>query len=181
MTLRRPVWVLYVLIVGLAVHNLVMSQLWRAGVRGGALTVVAAWKDVLLLVALVLVWWGRRGRPFTPRTPDWLALAFGGFVVLYGVLPQSWLGGGATHKGVLYAARHDLLPVGAYFLGRGLDLTETERARFCRVILGVAAFVAAFGLVDVYLVPLSFWRDFAGWFSDQLGLTYNGLSGLPEN
>ena len=176
--MRRPVWALYALVAGLAVHNLVMASLWRAGVRGNALTVVAAWKDVLLVGALVLVY---RWRRLDLRAADWLALAFGAFVVLYGLLPQSWLGGGATHKGVLYAARHDLLPVGAYFLGRGLDLTEDERARLCHIVLGVAVAVAAFGLVDVYLVPLSFWRHFAGWFSDQLGLTYNGLSGLPEN
>jgi hypothetical protein len=178
MTLRRPVWALYVLIVGLALHNLAMSLLWRAGVRGAALTVVAAWKDVLLVGALALVL-PRLRRPLT--LVDWLALAFGLFVVLYGVLPQSWLGGGATHKGVLYAARHDLLPVGAYFLGRGLDLTERERARVCQVVLAVAAFVAAFGLIDVYAIPLSWWRPAGGWFFQQLGVDYFGLSHLPEN
>ncbi|MFL5952834.1 MAG: O-antigen ligase family protein [Gaiellaceae bacterium] len=178
MTWRRPVWALDVLIVGLAVHNLVMALLWRAGVRGAALTVVSAWKDVLLLVALALVL-PRLRRPLT--LVDWLALAFGAFVVLYGVLPQSWLGGGATHKGVLYAARHDLLPVGAYFVGRGLDLTEGERTRLCRTVLGVAAFVAVFGLIDVYAIPLAWWRPAGGWFRDQLGLDYFGLSHLPEN
>ena len=175
----RPVWALYALIVGLALHNVVMALLWRAGVRGTALTVVSAWKDVLLLVALVVVLPQLRHRSLT--LVDWLALVFGGFVVLYGVLPQSWLGGGATHKGVLYAARHDLLPVGAYFFGRGLDLTERERARLCSVVVGVAAFVAAFGLVDVYAIPLSWWRPVGGWFHDQLGLDYFGLSHLPEN
>ena len=181
MNLRRPVWALYALIVGLALHNVVMALLWRAGVRGVALTAVAAWKDVLLLVALVLVVRARGGLPFKGTLTDWLALAFGALVVLYGVLPQSWLGGGATHKGVLYAARHDLLPVGAYFLGRGLDLTEAERARLCRIVLAVAAFVAVFGLIDVYAVPLSWWRPVGGWFHDQLGLQYFGLSDLPEN
>ncbi|MCW2964894.1 MAG: hypothetical protein JWO17_2146 [Actinomycetia bacterium] len=181
MTLKRPVWALHVLIVGLALHNVVMALLWRAGVRGAALTVVSAWKDVLLLVALVLVVRARGALPFKGTTTDWLALAFGAFVVLYGVLPQSWLGGGATHRGVLYAARHDLLPVGAYVLGRGLELTEHERARLYRTILAVAAFVAAFGLIDVYAVPLAWWRPVGGWFSDQLGLRYFGLSDLPEN
>jgi O-Antigen ligase len=182
MSLRRPVWALYVLIVGLAVHNLVMSQLWRAGVRGGALSAIAAWKDVLLLVALGLVVWRRRAVPFDRSYPsDWLALAFGVFVVVYAVLPQSWLGGGATHKGVLYAARHDLLPVEAYFLGRGLALTSEERRCVCRVLLATAACVAAVGLLDVFLVPLSWWRHSRGWFADQLALTYRGLSGLPEN
>ncbi|HEV2591948.1 MAG TPA: O-antigen ligase family protein [Gaiellaceae bacterium] len=178
--LRRPVWALHVLIVGLAFHNLVMSQLWRAGVRGNALTVVAAWKDVLLLVALALV---VRSVPRPTIAADWLALAFGAFVVLYGLLPQSLLDGGATHRGVLYAARHDLLPVGAYFLGRGLALTGAERARLCRTVLVTAAVVALYGLIDVSAVPLSWWRHSGapGWFQDQLGLRYNGLSGLPEN
>jgi hypothetical protein len=181
MSLKRPVWAVHALIVGLALHNVAMALLWRAGVRGGALTVVSAWKDVLLLAALALVVRARRGLPFKASAGDWLALGFGAFVVLYGVLPQSWLGGHATHRGVLYAARHDLLPVGAYFLARGLELTESERARLCRTVLAVAAFVAAFGLVDVYAVPLSWWRPVGGWFRDQLGLTYFGLSDLPEN
>jgi hypothetical protein len=49
-------------------------------------------------------------------------------------------------------------------------------------VLATAAFVAAFGLVDVYAVPLSWWRGSAGWFRDQLGLDYGpGLSHLPQN
>ena len=181
MNWRRPTWALYVLVVGLALHNLVMAMLWRAGVRGTALTVIAAWKDILLLVALVLVVVARRGLPFKGSATDWLALAFGAVVILYALLPQSWLGGLATHKGVLYALRHDLLPVEAYFLGRGLELTERERSRLCKTVVATAAVVALYGLVDVYAVPLSWWRGAAGWFHDQLGLDYIGLSHLPEN
>jgi O-antigen ligase len=181
MTTRfRPVWVLHVLIVGLAVHNLVMSQLYRAGVRGNALSAVAAWKDVLVIGLLVLVLWSRRGLR-VEGAADWLALAFGAFVVIYALIPQSVLGGGATHKGVLYGTRHDLLPVGAYLIGRNIDLTGDERRSLCRTVLLTAAGVAVYGLLDVYLVPLSWWRQSAGWFGDQLGLTYRGLSGLPEN
>jgi hypothetical protein len=183
MTLRRPVWALYALVVGLALHNFVMAMLWRAGVRGGALTAISAWKEALLLVALVLVVAERRALPFSRSfLPDVLALAFAAFLVLYALIPQSVLGGGATHKGIAYALRHDLLIVGAYFLGRGLDLADRERARLCHVVLATAAFVAAFGLVDVYAVPLSWWRSSAGWFQHQLGLNYGpGLSHLPEN
>jgi len=181
MTWRRPVWALHILIVGLALHNLVMSQLYRAGVRGNALSAIAAWKDVLLIGALVLVVVAGRRLPFVPSPADWLALAFGAIVIVYGLIPQSWLGGAATHKGVFYAARHDLLPVGAYFLGRGLALTAKERSGLCRTVLITAAGVATFGLVDVYAVSLAWWRHSAGWFSDQLGIDYFGLSHLPEN
>jgi hypothetical protein len=183
LSIRRPVWVLHVLVVGLALHNLVMSQLWRAGIRGAALSTLAAWKDVLLAAALVVVFAGLRGRRFRPTVCDWLALAFAGFVVVYGLIPQSVLGGAATHSGVVYAARHDLLPVEAYLLGRGLALTVAEQRALIRTVLWTAAGVALFGLLDVYLVPLSFWREAAGWYEQQLGLTAhgNGLSGLPEN
>jgi len=183
MTLRRPVWALYVIVVGLALHNFVMAMLWRAGVRGGALTVISAWKEVLLLVALSLVVAQRRALPVSwSFVPDVLALVFAAFVVVYAVIPQSVLDGGATHKGIAYALRHDLLIVGAYFLGRGLELTDEERGRLCRFVLGTAAFVAVFGLVDVYAVSLAWWRLSAGWFQHQLGLEYGpGLSHLPEN
>ena len=181
MSIRRPVWVLHVLVVGLALHNLVMSQLWRDGVRGSALSAIAAWKDVLLAAALVAVYAGLRYRPFRPTVCDWLALAFAAAVVLYGLIPQSVLGGSATHSGVLYAARHDLLPVEAYLLGRGLAMTVEEQRSLVRTLLWTAGLVASFGLVDVYLVPLSFWRKAAGWYEHQLGLVYRGLSGLPEN
>jgi hypothetical protein len=179
----RPVWALYVLVPGLALHNFVMAELWELGVRGFALDVVSAWKEIVLVVALAQVVALRRGLPFNSTYCDWLALAFGAVVVLYALLPQEWLGGGATTKGVLYGARHDLVPVGAYFLGRGLELTRLELQRVGLLVVATACGVAAFGLLDVYAISLQWWRDSGapGWFKEQLGLAYRGLSGLPEN
>ena len=71
-----------------------------------------------------------------------------------------------------------------YFLGRGLTLTARDRRVIGALILGAAAVVAAWGLVDIYAVSLQTWRDSGvpGWFREQLGLDYGaGLSGLPEN
>ena len=182
MTLRRPVWALHALVVGLALHNFVMALLWRAGVRGAALTVVAAWKDVLLLVALALVVRARGGLPFKGSLADGWRSPSAAARRRVRRAPAVVARRRRDAQGVLYAARHDLLAVGAYFLGRGLDLTENERARLCHTVLAVAAFVAVFGLIDVYACPLSWWRlrRRAG-SSDQLGLDYFGLSDLPEN
>src|SRR5439155_32238 len=85
---------------------------------------------------------------------------------------------------ILHGLRHDLVPVGACFLGRGLFLTARGERRLRLLIVGTAAAVAAFGLLEVYAVPLQWWRDSGapGWFRDQLGLNYKTtLSGLPEN
>ncbi len=181
---RLPRIALVVLVLGLAVHNLAMAELWQVGVRGASLDVIAAWKDVLLAAALVVALVAAR------KLPSWLwadrlALAYAGLVLLYWLLPQGWLGdGAATQKGQLFAARHDLIPVAAYFLGRLLVLTPVAWRRLSLALVGLAVAVTAWGLADVYLVPLQWWRDSGvpGWFEEQLGLVYNeGLSGLPEN
>jgi hypothetical protein len=184
LTERLPKWALYAFIVALPFHNLVMAELWDAGVRNVALDVVSAWKEVLLALALGAIVWRRRGIPFKSTSTDWLALAYTAFVLLYALIPQDWLGGHASARGVLFGLRHDLTPVAAYYLGRAITLSQRDRERFGWAILGVASLVAAWGLVDAYTISLQTWRDSGvpGWFRDQLGLDYNkGLSGLPEN
>jgi hypothetical protein len=181
---RRPVWILQVFVVGLALHNFVMAELWAAGVRGRALDLVSAWKELLLALGIVLVLrtrgWSLR---FHPRLVDWLAIAYGAVVLVWGVIPQHFLDGAATHRGVVLGVRHDLLPVAAYFFGRGLAMTQRDLRRVGATILATASVVAAFGLIDIYAIPLSWWRHSGApnWFTDQLGFNYQGLSGLPEN
>ena len=182
MSARLPRIALVVFVVGLAVHNLVMAELWDAGIRGASLDVVAAWKDVLLAAALAAAILGARSLPVR-LWADRLALVYAAFVLLYWLLPQSWLDGAATQRGQLFAARHDLIPVAAYFLGRLLVLTPAAWRRVSLALVGLAVALTVWGLVDVYLVPLQWWRDSGvpGWFEEQLGLVYRGLSGLPEN
>jgi len=180
---RFPRLALYAFVVGLPLHNLAMATLYDLGVRGAALDVVAAWKEALLAAALGLVLWSRKGLPFKATAADWLALAYAALVVVYALVPQGWLGGEATTSGVVFGARHHLTPVAAYFLGRSLHFGRAELRRIGILILATASAIAAWGLVDVYLVPLDTWRESGvpGWYREQLGLEYRGLSGLPEN
>ncbi len=180
---RRPVVAFYLFVLGLPLHNLVMSLLYGGGIRGGALDAIQAWKEALLAVALLTVA-GRalagRRLPFRPMLVDYLALAFAVFVVLYAVIPQDALGGRAGAKAVLYALRHDLVPVAAYFLGRSI-LPDVRRLRWA--VVGAAAAVAAWGLIEVYAVPIEWWRHSGavGYFDRELGFDYHGPAGLPEN
>jgi len=181
---RFPRYALYAFIVGLPFHNVVMAELWELGVRGLALDVISAWKEALLAAALGVVAWTRRGIPLKSTSTDWLALAFAGFAVLYAVIPQDALGGNASSEGILYGLRHALTPVAAYVLGRSLHLGRDDLRRVGVLVLGTAAVVAAWGLLDVYAIPLDTWRNSGapGWFSEQLGLDYGpAVSGLPEN
>ena len=181
---RRPATAFYLFLFGLAFHNVAMDALYAGGIHGNVLTAIQAWKDVLLLVALARVGTDAlraRRLPFTPMLPDVFALAFALVVVVYALIPQGLLDGHATYKAIAYALRHDLTGVAAYFLGRAVVV----RVRDVRwLLLGLAAAVAAWGLVDVYAIHLDWWRHngTVGYFHNQLGFDYGkGLSGLPEN
>src|SRR5437762_4918699 len=182
---RRPVVALYAWLIGLAAHNAVMAALYGAGVRGGALPALQAWKEILLAVALAGVCTDAlraRRLAFTIRAVDVLALAFAVLVCLYAVLPQSWLDGSADHSAIGLALKHDLVPVGAYFLGRSLLLRREQLVPIAWTLLGVAGVVALAGLLDDFFVPISWWRDSAvvDYFHKQLGYDYHGTGGLPE-
>jgi hypothetical protein len=159
-----------------------MAQLWDLGVRGTALDAVAAWKEALLLVALIVVAWKVRRLPAV-RAADVLAATYAIVIVVYWLLPQGWLDGEATTRGELLALRHHLFPVAAYAFGRLASLVWTERGRVGGLIAVTAVVVAVVGLVDLAFISLQAWRDSGvpGWYREQLGLDYEGLSGLPEN
>jgi hypothetical protein len=183
---RRPVLALFLFVVGLALHNAVMAGLFGLGVRGGALTAVQAWKELLLAVAATRVTVDAvraRRLPFRPSPLDALALVFAAVVVVYALLPQTLLDGQAGSEARLLALRHDLIPVGAFFLGRALPLGGEELRRLWWTIVGAAAVVAGVGLLEVYAVPIEWWRDSSvpAYFRDQLGYDYRGTGGLPEN
>jgi hypothetical protein len=181
---RRPVLALPLFVVGLALHNAAMDALYGAGVRGHALTAIQAWKDVLLTVAFLRVATDAlraRALPFRPALPDAFAVAFAAIVVLYALIPQDWLGGEATTKGIAYALRHDLAGVAAYLLGRAV-VPELRTIRWTVAV--TAAVVAVWGLIDVYAISLDWWRHngTVGYFRNQLDFDYTrALSGLPEN
>jgi hypothetical protein len=183
---RRPVLALYAWIVGLAAHNAVMAALYGAGVRDGALTAIQAWKEILLAIALARVALeARRARrlAFRVHPADVLAVAFAALVCVYAVLPQSWLDGSADHGAIGLALKHDLVPVGVYFLGRSVILRGEDLIRLVWTVVGTAAAVAVLGLLDDFFIPISWWRDSAvvDYFHKHLGYDYHGTGGLPEN
>jgi len=181
--LRRPVVALYLFILGLPLHNIVMSLLYGGGVRGHALDAIQAWKEILLATAALAVAARAARAHALPFRPNWLyglALAYGAIVVLYALTPQSALDGHAGTRAILYGLRHDLVPVAAYLLGRAV---VPEIRRVGTIVVAAAAAVAAWGLIEVYAVPIEWWRHSGavGYFHQELGYDYHGPAGLPEN
>ena len=133
-------------------------------------------------VALILVAWHARHFPAV-KAADVLAMTYAAVIVVYWAIPQDVLGGEATARGELLALRHHLFPVAAYALGRLAAFAWEERGRVGGLIAMSAVVVAVVGLADLAFISLQAWRDSGvpGWYREQLGLDYEGLSGLPEN
>ena len=183
---RRPLVALFLWIVGVAIHNTVGAALYGAGVRGSPLTAIQAWKEILLVAAYARVVFdaARAGAlPFRPRLVDALALAYAVLVCVYAVIPQHVLGGQADRHAVGLALKHDLVPVAAYFLGRVVVVNREELEWIAWTLIGSAAVVAAWGLIDDYAISIAWWRRSAvvPYFHKQLGYDYHGTGGLPEN
>jgi len=141
---RRPILALYAWIVGLALHNAVMAALYGAGVHGSSLTAIQAWKEILLAVALARVAFDamrNRRLAFRVHAVDVLALGFALIVCVYAVLPQHSLGGLADRSAIGLALKHDLIPVGAYFLGRSVLFSRDELVPLVWTLVGAAAAV----------------------------------------
>ena len=178
MTGRLPRLALAALVVGLAAHNLVMAELWQAGVRGRALDVLAAWKEVLLLSRSPPSLWqraapsgragGRSSRPRSTRRSSWstrCCRSTGSTVR-------------ATTKGVLYAVRHDLVRSAAYALGRLAVLSRRDRraARVARRRRGCGALAVGARRRLPRPAPVVARLGRADWFRQQLSLDYGPRS-----
>ena len=114
-------------VVGLALHNLAMAELWDAGVRGASLDVVAAWKDVLLAGALAVALLGARSLPLRSG-PTGSRSSTRRSSSSTGCCRRAGSTARRRERGQLFAARHDLIPVAAYFLGRLLVLDARRLA-----------------------------------------------------
>ena len=117
---------------------------------------------MLLALGLLLVLRDARLRcASSPAPVDWLALAYGALVVVYGARPAALARRRRRPTAAsCSASATTCCPVAAYFFGRGPrpDACAT-RAGSASTILASAAAVAAFGLIDIYAIPLSWWRS----------------------
>jgi hypothetical protein len=184
---RRPVLALYAFIVGLVLNNTIFLLLYKAAGHGWQLTAAQAWKEALLAVALARVARDaarNRALPFRPMYVDAAAAAFAVTVLVYALVPQGVLGGGAGAKAVLYGLRHYLVPVAAYFLGRSLLLRRADVERIAILTICAAAIAAVAGIVEEYSVSVSQWHSIGvgRYYTDQLDFPpQHGPGGTPEN
>ena len=159
-----------------------MAELCGAGVRGTALDVVSAWKEVLLAVGLVLVY----ARTALALPPGARRLARARLrrrrrrLRADPAARRSAAARPTTASCSASATTRSRSPRTSS--GAGSTSACATRAVSGATILASASAVAAFGLVDIYAIPLSWWRSSGapGWFSKQLGFAYTGPLGAAR-
>jgi len=185
---RAPFRALGLLVPGMAFHNFVLMVLLRLHTPDVLIRVVQLWKEGILLLLLVLVVMaGRRawrsGQRPRLQALDWVAIAFTVVTIVYFVLPASLLHGSANlHQRLIGLRIVGLMPA-LYLFGRVFQPARRQDLQWVGgVIVGAAAVVGAFGLVELWLIPTDVWLS---WGVNQLstffGFAYNGPKGLPAN
>ena len=185
---RRPFVGLGVLVVGLAFHNFVLMALLALGLPNIAVHAIQGWKEAILalltVVAVTRVARLRREHAFgSMLVTDWLAIGFAILCLVYFLVPPSVLGAAASLSQRLVGLRTlTLIPL-LYFLGRALPAADDgDRKLVAYLMLGAAAAVSVFGLVELFAIPTSTWLDWGvNRYSSFLGFAYGGPQGLPEN
>jgi hypothetical protein len=185
---RRPVIGLGVLVAGMAFHSFLLMVLLNLGTPHSLVRVFQAWKEIILalltLVAALGLWRDREaGRLGRLTLTDWLAGAFATLAVIYLLIPSSILHSDANFTQRVLGFRVAILLPLLYFLGRRLSATdERQLLPTLWLVMGAGAFVALFGLVEVWFVPTRVWLDWGvNLYTGFLGFTYHGPAGLPEN
>jgi hypothetical protein len=82
-----------------------MAQLWDLGVRGTLSMLLQRGRRGSTRALIVVAWHVRR---LPASKPQMLAATYAVVIIVYWLLPQEWLGGGATTRGELLALRHHL-------------------------------------------------------------------------
>jgi hypothetical protein len=159
----------------------------RLGTVPALIRAVQLWKEAILVLLVVVAGVRlyrayRAGTLGRPMALDWVAGAFLLTMLVYLALPSGVLHSPATVLQRLAAFRIvALLPV-MYALGRTYRPERGDKAVVAWLLVGAAALVGVFGLVELFFIPTRTWLDWGvNGFSAWLGLKYSGPGGMPEN
>ena len=192
---RVPFRALGVLVAGMAVHNFTLMILLRLGTPGFLVRVVQSWKEGILILLAALVaqraWRAaptltlpQRAREILRRlTPmDWVAVAFAVLLVIYLLMPARILHNEPGYaRRVIEFRQLFLLPL-LYLYGRVFWPARREDLTWVfRLILGAAAVVGLFGIIELFFIPTTTWLNLGiTQLSDWLHYAYNGPLHFPE-
>lgn len=185
--LRAPFRAFGVLVGGMAVHNIVLMALLRLGTPGLMVRVLQAWKEgiLILLAALVVqrAWRAWRAHRLPRLAPmDWAAAVFGAVLVIYVVMPPGPLHNQAGFAQQLVEFRQLWYIPLLYLYGRVFwPARRDELIWVFKVLLGAAALVGLFGIVELWLVPTTTWLSWGvTLLSDWLHYAYDGPKHFPD-
>lgn len=186
--MRRPGWPVLALLLYIALlpfHSLVIALLLaHTDLPLPLLKLLAAWKEVLLLVTFLGVLAATVVRKELPPLVwvDWIALAWATQVLLYFV-SQLFFYRSSGLLASLYGARDWTLYLFPYCIGRLVSVSERDLTRVLRALLAIGAVTSLAGILEYLFVPTG-WHLVIGiprYFGEFLAQHYPATWGLPPN
>jgi hypothetical protein len=170
-------------------HVLAMALLFGVlGLPAGEVRTVAAWKELLAAVLLVLVVWRAIAGPGLRLSPHWPDLAVGALglvAVAYLVGEEVWFANDLPARAHLLGWRDTVYVTLLYFVGRASPEIARDD-RYLRALVAVGVVTSVVAIVERLLVTpeMLVVLGAAGYIQDFLGLTVTTVHnayGLPDN
>ena len=177
----EPFSVVLIFIVLLPLQNILFMQLSATRVLSDVvMKVLLIWKELVLLGMILYLLFFKKIRPMEFCYVDRLMLAYVLWSTLYLILPESFFPESGQFMGKLMSYRTAIVPIGLYFMGRGIPFTEENLRASFRVIILVAMVVSAIGILQWLFLPDSFWlRSGISYFQSLKGHQFT--EGVPAN
>jgi hypothetical protein len=155
---RVVTWILIAFLAWIPLQTPVALLAWQylhvsVQVAQGILLTKDLWAAVLFLILLARHWRDVRFRWF-----DWLAVVYGGLVLVYSVVPPA-LGSHLPALSVIASARELLVPVELYGLGRLAQYSGVSTIGVVKGFLVIAGAAALFTVGAFFLLPNTFWNS----------------------
>jgi hypothetical protein len=157
---------------GTMLIQLIRVLLWRLGIpiSGDIVFAITAWKEIILVGALVLV----LARSVSIKKFPFQIKKFDIFILILSFLGVIY-GGLITHKinYIIFGFRYDFLIFFYYFLGRSIDVSKERFLEIIKKIIYISIPIIIFGILQTLVLPKGFMKIFG--YSNTVSITGNPL------
>jgi len=155
---KEPYFLIKFLIIWLPIQSFILTLIWQylklpiPYMRG-----LISLKSIIVFIALIFFILKKKIKYFT--VVDKIALIYFCLCSFYLAIPKFILPTRLGFIASLTSYRALIAPILLYSIGRFTPITNIEFRKLFKILLSMALLIASFGLLEYFMLPISFWNQ----------------------